>query len=152
MLKYLRPIIVVSHSQINILNFQKLKLHLEQITYEELVCLYSRDSTDLKETRQNVKSILKAKVHFYLHRAYYDISAECTLDTICCFSGWLNMKHSRDLLAEYSLNMTALWCYSNYMDIIKQKYSEFWVLFLKTVSQLQDIWIFDTIILKHYFN
>lgn len=134
------------------MNFQKFKLHIEQIMYEELFCLYSRDPTDFKDTRQNVKSILKAKVHFYLHCVYYDISAECTLDIVCCFYGWLNMKHSHDLLAEYSLNMTALWCYSNNMEIIKQKHSEFCVLFLKTVSELQDIWIFDKIILKHYFK
>lgn len=33
----------------------------------------------------------------------------------------------------YWLNMTAIWCYSNYMNIIKQKYSEFRILFLKKV-------------------
>lgn len=100
------------HSHFPFLNqyikFPKHKLHIEQIIYEELFCLYSWDSTDFKDMRQNVKSILKAKVHFYLHRAYCDISAECIFDTICWFSGWLNMKHSHDLLAEYRLHMTAI--------------------------------------------
>lgn len=40
-----------------------------------------------RDMRHNAKSILKVKILSYLHLNLRGISADCTFDTTCCFSG-----------------------------------------------------------------
>lgn len=81
------------------------------------------------------------------------ISAECTFDTTCCFSGWLNVKYHHNLLAEYK-HME----YGNYMILqqlhghsekTRQSIQDSGFHFGIQCKRFQEIWTFNEIILKH---